>query len=36
MAVLDFVLNWHFGVGLVVGWLVVPHLKNFVMKFLKK
>lgn len=35
MAVLDFVLNLQFAVGLVVGWLVVPHLIKFGKKFIK-
>ncbi len=41
MVVLDFVLNWHFGVGLIVGWKVLPYLIDFAKsdfgkKFLKK
>lgn len=36
MVVLDFVLNWHFGVGLIVGWKVLPYLIDFGKKFLKK
>ena len=36
MAVLDFVLNFQFAVGLVVGWKVLPYLINFVKKFIKK
>lgn len=35
MAVLDFVLNWNFGVGLVVGWKVLPYLLDFVKRFTK-
>lgn len=35
MAVLDFVLNLQFAVGLVIGWLVVPHLIKFGKKFIK-
>ena len=34
--VVDFVFNWHFLVGAAVGYLVVPHLVNFVKKFIKK
>ena len=36
MVVLDFVLNWHFVVGLVVGWKVLPYLIDFAKKFLNK
>ena len=36
MVVLDFVLNWHFGVGLIVGWKVLPYLINVGKKFLDK
>lgn len=36
MVVLDFVLNWQFIVGLVVGWKVLPYLIDFTKKFLKK
>ena len=36
MAVLDFVLNLQFAVGLIVGWKVVPFLIDFGKKFLKK
>lgn len=35
MAVLNFVLNLHFVVGAVVGWLVIPHLIKFGKKFIK-
>ena len=34
--VVDFVFNMHFLVGAVVGYLVVPHIVNFVKKFIKK
>ncbi len=36
MAVLDFVFSLQFVVGVVVGWLVLPHLINFGKKFLNK
>ena len=36
MAVLDFVLNLQFAVGLVVGWKVLPYLIDFAKRFLKK
>jgi hypothetical protein len=36
MVVLDFVFSLQFVVGVVIGWLVVPHLINFGKKFLKK
>lgn len=36
MTVLDFVLNLHFAVGLIVGWKVLPYLIDFGKKFLKK
>ena len=36
MAVLDFVFSLQFVVGVVIGWLVVPHLINFGKKFLSK
>jgi hypothetical protein len=36
MAVLDFVFSLQFVVGVVIGWLVVPHLINFGKKFLNK
>lgn len=36
MAVLDFVFSLQFAVGVVVGWLVLPHLINFAKKFLNK
>jgi hypothetical protein len=35
-AIVDFVFNWHFLGGVVVGYFVVPFLVNFAKKFLKK
>jgi hypothetical protein len=35
-AIVDFVFNWHFLVGVAVGYFVVPFLVNFAKKFLKK
>jgi hypothetical protein len=36
MAVLDFVLNLQFVVGLVVGWKVLPFLIDYAKKFLNR
>lgn len=36
MAVLDFVFNLHFGVGLIVGYFVVPYLKKWVLHLISK
>ena len=33
---LDFLWHWHFLLGVAVGFFAVPHLVNFVKKFLKK
>jgi len=35
MEVLDFVLNLRFVVGMVAGWVVIPHLIKFGKKFIK-
>jgi hypothetical protein len=34
--VVDFVFNWHFLGGMVVGYFVLPHLVKFVKGFLGK
>ncbi len=34
--ILDFVFNWHFLVGVVVGYFVIPYLVTFAKGFLKK
>jgi hypothetical protein len=36
MVVFDFVFSLQFVVGVVIGWLVIPHLINFGKKFLSK
>ena len=33
---LDFLWHWHFLLGVAVGFFSLPHLVNFVKKFLKK
>jgi len=33
---LAFVLHWHFLLGVAVGVVVGPHIKNLVSKFIKK
>jgi len=35
MEQLAFILHWHFLLGVVVGVVVGPHIKNFVSKFKK-
>ena len=34
--VVDFVFNWHFLVGGLIGYFVVPYLVKFCKGFLKK
>lgn len=36
MEKLEFLWHWHFLLGVVVGFFALPHLVNFVKKFLKK
>lgn len=36
MEKLDFLWHWHFLLGVSVGFFALPHLVNFVKKFLKK
>ena len=36
MAVLDFVFNLHFFVGLIAGYFVVPFLKKWVLHLMGK
>ncbi len=33
---LNFLLHWHFLSGVVVGFFALPHVVNFVKKFVKK